>query len=178
MGLSFGGESFTCVGNAAPPRPTMPASRMAPSSPAGSSTSPTGASDGSHSSRPSFPITTDATRRPPATTHGCMPLTLPETGACTAALTYPSGAPTFCPMYTRSPAFTSGLHGAPTCCKSGTTASSGAGMSSTAFAPVMRFSSSPSRGCTPRRKVNIFPNVLSSHFRARKRCMEHAVSHA
>ena len=32
IGFSGGGASFTCVGNAAPPRPTMPASRTAASS--------------------------------------------------------------------------------------------------------------------------------------------------
>ena len=84
---------------------------------------------------------TAATRRPPAMMRGWMPLTLPETGACTAALTKPSGAPIFCPRYTRSPGLTSGLQGAPACCSSGTAASAGAGMASMGFAPVARFSS-------------------------------------
>ena len=67
------------------------------------------------------PITTDATRRPPATTHGCMPLTLPETIRISIArdrrvhrgADIPVRRADLLPMYTRSPAFTSGLHGAP-----------------------------------------------------------------
>ena len=166
MGLSLGGESLTWVGNVAPPKPTMPASRTASRSFSAPASSARGARDGSHSSRPSFSRITAATRRPPAMMRGWMPLTLPETDACTAALTKPSGAPIFCPRYTRSPGLTSGLQGAPACWSSGIAASAGAGTASMGFAPVARFSPTPSCGCTPRRKVNVLPNALSPIFRA------------
>ena len=169
MGLSLGGESLTWVGNVAPPMPTTPAARMAASNWAGSSAFSTGAMDASHSSRPSFSMMTEDTRRPPAIKRGWMALTLPETGAWTAALTKPSASPIFCPRHTRSPGLTSGLQGAPACCTSGTAANSGAGMTSMGLAPVARFSSTPSRGCTPRRKLNILPNALSPIFRASPR---------
>ena len=53
--------------------------------------------------------------------------TVPEVGACRAALTVPAGSASICPFNTRSPTATMGRAGAPRCMFSGSTSCAGFG---------------------------------------------------
>ena len=167
MGLSLGGESFTCVGNVAPPMPTTPASRTASRSFSGAASPPTGAMEGSHSSRPSFSRMTVATRRPPAMMHGWTPLTLPETGALHRSADKAIRRADLLPHIHALADLDDGLAGrAGVLQKRQPPATAGAGSASMGSAPVARFSPAPSRGCTPRRNVNVLPMLYPPIFRA------------
>ena len=114
---SGGGDNFTCVGNVAPPIPTIPASCMIFMISFGSrlSNSPCGLTLSSSSSLKSFSITIHCPI-PPGTSCIFISITLPETDECTLADTKPPAWPIICPFLTSSPFSTIGFAGAPICC--------------------------------------------------------------
>ncbi len=83
MGFDSGGDSLTCVGNAAPPRPAMPASRTMRRMSSGESepASPAGRTDSCHSSVPSPSMTMAGCSLPRGCGKRPMAVTLPEIGA-------------------------------------------------------------------------------------------------
>ena len=87
--------SLTAVGNAAPPRPTMPQLAAMPtmSMSESASTFSRGRTDSSQRSSKSFSITTAGTVLPLATVQVVMATTLPDTDACTGAETKPCASP-------------------------------------------------------------------------------------
>ena len=162
--FSFGGVSFTWVGNAAPPRPTTPASRMRARS---SSTERPDQSAASGHEPPSgaapsgVSMTTVGTRYGMA---GCRcgrtAVTFPEMLACTAADTKPPGSPIICPARTVSPSFTRAFAGDPVCMCRGMMTRLGSGMSSMGFRSVQCLFPG---GCTPPLKVRALM-ILSAAF--------------
>ena len=115
--LSGGGDTFTWLGNVAPPIPTIPASFMIPtiSSLLKSSNWPFGWTLSCNSSLKSFSITTHWAE-PPGTSCCSIAITLPDTEEWTLHETKPCCSPIFCPNFTSSPTSTIGLAGAPICC--------------------------------------------------------------
>ena len=118
---------LTPVGKAAPPMPTIPASRKTDVSSAG--VSPSGLAQGrtvaAGVSRKSFLMRMAGQAPPPGWGRSSMPTTTPDTGAWTGTHS-PSPSPIFWPMHTASPTATRGLQGAPMCWRRGTTARAGA----------------------------------------------------
>ena len=166
MRFSFGGVSLTCVGKAAPPRPTTPASRMRARR---SSTDRADQSDAAGQEPPSGDSPSGVSMTTVGTSvgmAGCRcgrtAVTFPEIGACTAAETKPPGSPIGWPARTRSPSFTRGFAGAPVCMCSGTMTRLGSGMSSMDFRSVQCLFPG---GCTPPLKVRalmVVPAVFYS----------------
>ena len=114
-----GGESLTCVGKVAPPRPTTPPrrilSRMALLSAGISVTSVSVVSMPSSHSSPSTAISMQVWGLPARSLRGPMDLTVPETEEWMNADTKPPGSATTWPTFTLSPTATTGFAGAPMC---------------------------------------------------------------
>ena len=112
---SFGGESLTCVGNAAPPRPTTPACWTASTISLGSSVSHSGTrrGRGTCAENGSVVMQTAGVTVPSGWGLSSTPLTVPDTEACTGTETKPSDSATLSPRSTRSPALTIGRAGLP-----------------------------------------------------------------
>ena len=145
--FSFG-VSLTAVGNPAPPMPTMPASRTRSTISEGDASSGRGGSR-FFSYLPSFSTTICSALAPEATGSFTTPLTVPETGECTAAESPGAGSAKSCPSSTLSPAATTAFAGAPICCPRLTKSSPGTGSSETT-APAVSLRAG---GCVPCRKV-------------------------
>ena len=124
--LPMADRAFTLPGKAAPPMPTMPASRMAWRI----SSSVPGRGLVTVSSLKSFSMTT--ARAVPAVGWGrlSMATTVPETEAWTGTHR-PSASPIFWPRFTVSPTWTRGTQGAPICCCMGITTTEGVTVCST-----------------------------------------------
>ena len=117
--LTFGGgESFTNVGNVAPPIPTMPASPTRAFNAAGSASCQfsNGGSGSAALSSPSLSITTAGSVAPAGPRHVVTSFTVPLVGLWTAAETNPPGSPRSWPRNTWSPFWTTIFAGAPICC--------------------------------------------------------------
>ena len=127
-----GTESFTCVGNVAPPMPTMPASLiLAMISCAEKEQTFTSASERSMPSAQSSPsrLTTISTA-----------VTVPEIGEWMFAdMKLPASAMSW-PVSTRSPLATLATAGAPMCCARGIVTTSGSGSTSIGLAQLNLFS--------------------------------------
>ena len=110
-------EILTCVGKVAPPIPTIPAFFTISTI---SSTVRASGSAGAFTSSltvfwKSFSITTDTMSPPIEKGRGSMAFTVPETLAWMGADTNLSLSPINWPTLTKSPAFTTGVQGAPIC---------------------------------------------------------------
>ena len=119
---AFFGESFTLVGNPAPPIPTMPASSIIFIISSLESSSGLPENIGAASSYiPSFSTIMESTIPPVATSLFSIALTVPDTEECMLADINPPFSAIFCPTRTLSPALTSGLAIAPICWDNGYT---------------------------------------------------------
>src|ERR1019366_5394420 len=127
---SFGGASFTCVGNAAPPSPTTPPRCTASTTSAGVSPSQRGTSRGratcgayrSTLSRTAMAI------EPSGCGHQSKSTTVPAADAWIGTDMNPSASPSVSPRSTWSPTFTHSSAGLPACCRIGNTSSSANGI--------------------------------------------------
>ena len=143
-----GGDSFTRVGNVAPPRPTMPLSPTALTISAGVRASASSAVSGAGSvscASVSGVMIIASCHCPWGVWTWSSFLTVPVTGECTGAPTNPPASAIICPRCTVSPALTSGLEGAPMACESGSASSAGICIAMTAASDVSLLPS----GCMP-----------------------------
>ena len=140
-------ESFTGVGNAAPPMPTMPASptRLRMASGSALRQSGMGVSGSAGASSPSASMTTHGSWVPAGPRQKSSALTFPEVGEWMFEETKLAAWPMSCPRLTVSPAFTTGVAGAPMCMASGTVYC-GSNGAETIATPLETFAS---RGWTP-----------------------------
>ncbi len=145
-GFSFGGESFTWVGKAAPPKPTMPASRTSRRISSADGSRPAGTSRRVSCCSSAVLMTIANWRVPVKCGRGSTATTTPAPGACTGAEMKASASPIFWPARTASPLLTSGRQGAPVCWLSGTINSGGSGISTT---PMPAVPALHSAGWTP-----------------------------
>jgi hypothetical protein len=138
--LPGGGASLMCVGNPAPPMPTMPASETSEISFFGSRLSQSGCGTivSTHASWPSGSISTASAFAPVAVSASSTDLTVPEVGACTLADRKPPCSPIAWPRSTLSPFLTSGLAGTPRCCSNDTRRRAGNGMAAIGWSAVRR----------------------------------------
>ena len=139
-----GTESFTCVGNVAPPMPTMPASLiLAMISCAEKEQTFTSASERSMPSAQSSPsrlMVIIIWRRPWPLTTISTAVTVPEIGEWMFAdMKLPASAMSW-PVSTRSPLATLATAGAPMCCARGIVTTSGSGSTSIGLAQLNLFS--------------------------------------
>ena len=124
--MPAGGLYLTWVGNAAPPMPTRPARWISATNSSADSSSGAGAPAGrwgtiSWVEKGSASISIAATSLPAGWVRWAMALTVPVTGAWRVMETKPPASATTWPRSTRSPTWTTGLHGAPVCWESGRT---------------------------------------------------------
>ena len=124
---SFGGASFTCVGKAAPPSPTTPASWTACTTCSVRSASQYGTSRGRTicGAYRSTSIRTASAIVPSGCGHQSTSTTVPAADAWIGTDMKPSASPTLSPRSTRSPTLTHTIAGLPACCRRGSTISSG-----------------------------------------------------
>ena len=109
------GANFTCVGNPAPPSPTIPASLIAAKTSSLDIWSEGFVSYATSWNSPSFSITIELTFAPAGVILGSIALTVPETELKMFADTNPPASATFWPTNTWSPLLTIGFAGAPMC---------------------------------------------------------------
>ena len=127
--------SLTWVGKPAPPTPTRPQAWIAASSPALSLTTG-GTQAGSTVCFPSALMATAVAMTPLTMRMGATSSTVPDTLACTLALTKPPALPISVPTRTVSPFLTTGSAGAPMCISMGMITCSGTGILTVGCAAV------------------------------------------
>src|SRR3990172_7440359 len=127
---SFGGESLTCVGKAAPPSPTTPASWTTLTTCSGDRLCQSGTirGRGTCAENRATAIRTASAVLPSGWGHCSMATTVPAADAWTGAEMNPSATASTSPRSTRSPGRTTIFAGFPACWRTGSTTSSGKGM--------------------------------------------------